>query len=81
MINEANDKVLVTVFTNGLQSGEFLFSIYKNNPKTIADMPYKAMKYMNVEDTMIARGGRPKKGERQDDPCLNKGRKSARIKD
>ena len=27
------DKVLVTTFTNGLQSKEFLFSIYKNDPE------------------------------------------------
>ena len=81
LIDEANDKVLVIAFTNELQSGEFLFSIYKNDPKTMADMLYKATKYMNAEDTMIARGGRPKKGERQDDPRPNKGRKSARIKD
>ena len=54
MINEANDKVLVTTFTNGLQSGKFLFSIYKNDLKTMANMLYKATKYMNVEDTMMA---------------------------
>ena len=34
-----------------------------------------------LKTPMIARGGRPKKGERQDDPRPNKGRKSARIKD
>ena len=54
LINEANDKVFVTTFTNGLQPGEFLFSIYKIDPKTMADMLYKARKYMNVEDAMIA---------------------------
>ena len=56
MINEADDKVLVTAFTNGLQSGEFLFSIYKNDPKTITDMLYKTMKYMNTKDAMVAQG-------------------------
>ena len=64
LIDMADDKVLVTAFTNGLQSGEFLFSIYKNDPKTMVDMLYKATKYMNVENAMIARGGRPKKRER-----------------
>ena len=64
MIDEADDKVLVTAFTNGLQSGKFLFSIYKNNPKTMADMLYKAMKYMNAEDAIITCGGKPKKKER-----------------
>ena len=54
LIDEANDKVLVTAFTNGLQSREFLFSIYKNDPKKMADMLYKATKYMSMEDTMIA---------------------------
>ena len=35
------------------------------------------MKYMNAENAMIACGGWPKKGERQDDPRLDEGRKSA----
>jgi len=79
LIDEADDKVLVTAFTNGLQFGKFLFSIYKNNPKMMADMLYKAMKYINAKDAMIARGGRLKKRERQDDPRLDKGRKSTRT--
>ena len=33
LIDEANEKVLVTAFTNGLQLGEFLFSTYRNNSK------------------------------------------------
>ena len=61
---EANNKVLVIAFTNGLQSREFLFSIYKNDLKTMANMPYKATKYMNAEDAVIARKGRLKKRER-----------------
>ena len=55
---EADDKALVTAFTNGLQSGEFLFSIYKNDPKKMVDMLYKATKYMNAKDAMIAQGSR-----------------------
>ena len=54
LIDEADDMVLVKAFTNGLQFGEFLFSIYKNDPKTMADMLCKAMKYMNMEDAMTA---------------------------
>ena len=56
LIDEVDDKVLVTAFTNRLQFGEFLFSIYKNDLKSMADMLYKAMKYMNAEDTMITQG-------------------------
>ena len=44
-------------------------------------MLYKATKYMNAEDAMIAQGGRLKKRERQDDPYPNKGRKSAQTSD
>ena len=53
LIDEADDKVPVTAFTNWLQSGEFIFSIYKNDSKTMANMLYKATKYMNVEDAII----------------------------
>lgn len=48
LIDEANDKVLVTAFTNGLWFGNFLFSIYKNDLKTMPDMLYRATKYMNL---------------------------------
>ena len=78
---EADDKALVTAFTNGLQSGEFLFSIYKNDPKKMVDMLYKATKYMNAKDAMIAQGSRQKKRERQDDLCQDRGRKSTRTND
>ena len=47
----------------------------------MVDMLYKATKYMNAEDAMIAWGDGPKKRERQDGPCPNKGRKSARTSD
>ena len=57
-IDEADDKALVIAFTNGLQSGEFLFSIYKNDPKKMVDMLYKATKYMNAKDATIAQGSR-----------------------
>ena len=50
----ANNKILVAVFTNRLQKDKFLFSLYKNNPKTMLDVLYKATKYMNVEDVLLA---------------------------
>ncbi|XP_050259785.1 uncharacterized protein LOC126704832 [Quercus robur] len=54
-VDEANDKILVAAFTNGLRKGKFLFSLYKNDPKTMLDVLYKATKYMNIEDAMLAR--------------------------
>ena len=62
-INKASDKILVTAFTNGLRKGKFLFSLYKNDPKTMSDVLYRATKYMNAKDALLTR----KKRERQED--------------
>ncbi|XP_075659145.1 uncharacterized protein LOC142629030 [Castanea sativa] len=53
-IDEADGKRLVEVFTNGLRKGKFLFSLYKNDPKTMSEVLYRATKYMNVEDALLA---------------------------
>ena len=53
-IDEADDKILVAAFINGLQKGKFLFSLYKNDLKTRLEVLYRATKYMNAEDAMLA---------------------------
>ena len=63
-IDEAIDKILVVVFINGLRKGKFLFSLYKNNPKTMLDVLYRATKYMNAEDALLASEDKPRKRER-----------------
>ena len=63
-IDEADDKILVAAFTNGLRKGKFLFSLYKNDPKTMSEVLYRATKYMNAEDALSAREEKPKKRER-----------------
>ena len=63
-IDEADDKILVAAFTNGLQKGKFLFSLYKNDLKTMLEVLYRATKYMNAEDALLAREEKPKKRER-----------------
>nr|XP_023900735.1 uncharacterized protein LOC112012589 [Quercus suber] len=78
-IDEADDKILVAAFTNGLRNGKFLFSLYKNDPKTMSDVLYRATKYMNVEDALLAHEEKPKKRERQEDPRQERGRKMART--
>ena len=47
----------------------------------MADMLYRAIKYMNVADVLIAWVGRPKKQEKHDDPRPERGRKVARTSD
>ena len=44
----------------------FFLYIYKNDLKTMSDVLYKATKYMNVEDTLLARKEKLKKRERQE---------------
>ena len=53
-IDETDDKILIAAFTNGLQKGKFLFSLYKNNLKTMSDMLYRTTKYMNADDALLA---------------------------
>ena len=76
-IDEANDKILVAAFTNGLRKGKFLFSLYKNDSKTMSDMLYRATKYMNAEDALLTR----EKRERQEDRRQDRGQKMARTGD
>ena len=63
-IDEVDDKILVAAFTNGLRKGKFLFSLYKNDLKTMLDVLYRATKYMNVKDALLAREEKLKKKER-----------------
>ncbi|XP_023895202.1 uncharacterized protein LOC112007133 [Quercus suber] len=80
-IDEADDKILVAAFTNMLRKGKFLFSLYKNDPKTMSDVLYKAAKYMNAEDASLAREEKPKKRKRQEETRNDKGQKMAKIGD
>ena len=66
-INEADDKILMATFTNGLRNGKFLFFLYKNDLKTMSDVLYRATKSMNAEDALLAREEKPKKRERQEE--------------
>ena len=69
----------MATFINGLRKGKFLFSLYKNNPKTMSNVLYRAIKYMNAKDPLLAREEKPKKRERQEDVRQDKGRKMVRT--
>ena len=81
LIDEADDKILMAAFTNGLQKGKFMFSLHKNIPKTMLDVLYRAIKYMNAEDALLALEEKPKKRERQEDARQDRGRKMAKTGD
>ena len=80
-IDEADDKILVVAFTNGLQKGKFWFSLYENDSKTVLDVLYWATKYMNAEDTLLAWEEKPKKRERQKNAWQDKGWKTTKLGD
>ena len=78
-IDEADYKILVAAFTNGLQKGKFLFSLYKNNSKTMSDVFYRATKYVNAKDMLLAQEEKPDKREIQEDTWQDRGQKMART--
>ena len=80
-IDEVDDKILVAAFTNGLRKGKFSFSLYKNDPKTMSEVLYRATKYMNAEDALIAREEKPRKRERLENAQQDQGRKKPRTGD
>ena len=57
----------MAAFTNGLRKGKFLLSLYKNDPKTMSDVLYRATKYMNAEDALLAKEDKPRKRKRLED--------------
>ena len=80
-IDEADNKILVIAFTNGLWKGKFLFSLYKNDPKTMFKVLYRATKYINAEDVLLAREDKPRKRERLEDARQDQGQKKPRTED
>ena len=72
---------MVAAFTNGLRKGKFLFSLYKNDPKTMSEVLYRATKYMNAEDALLARENKPRKRERLEDTRQDHGGKKPRTGD
>ena len=58
-----------------------MFSLYKNDPKTMSEVLYRATKYMNAEDALPAREDKPIKRVRLEDAHQDQGRKKQRIGD
>ena len=79
--DEVDEKILVAAFMNRLRKGKFLFSLYKNDPKTISDVLYRATKYMNAKDALLAREEKPRKREKQEDVWQDRGQKIARTEE
>jgi hypothetical protein len=55
LVEGADDKVVLTAFISGLQSGDFLFLVYKDPLSTMTEMMYEAQRHMNGEEALQAR--------------------------
>ena len=53
-VDEVDEKGPLTTFKAGLKSREFVVSLVKNPPKTMAKMLLKEQKYINAEDALAA---------------------------
>ena len=53
-VDEVDNKVQLMTFKAGSKSREFMVSLSKNPPKTMAEMLLQAQKYMNSEDALAA---------------------------
>ena len=68
-VDETDNKVQLTTFKAGLKSRDFVTSLAKNPPKTMAEVLLKAQKYMNAEEALAAINGadKIKKKDKEDD--------------
>ena len=64
-IDKTDDKVHLTTFKAGLKSRDFVTSLAKNPPKTMAEALLKAQKYMNAEEALAAINGADKSKEKE----------------
>ena len=58
-----------------------MFSLYKNDSKTMSEVLCRATKYMNVKDALLAKEDKPRKRERLEDARQDQGRKKPRTRD
>ncbi|XP_058219832.1 uncharacterized protein LOC131330306 [Rhododendron vialii] len=57
-IDEAGDNVSITAYIAGLYSGQFLYLVSQEPPKTLAELMLRAQKHMNAEEAVYAKRSR-----------------------
>ncbi|XP_030970001.1 uncharacterized protein LOC115990293 [Quercus lobata] len=72
-VDEADDKLLLAAFHNGVNSDLFIHKLYEKEPQSMAELVHSAQNFMNAEDAIIAK--KRKRSERvlmqiKDDPSL-----------
>ena len=59
-----DDKLLLAVFHNGVNSNLFIHKLYEKEPQSMAELVHSAQNFMNAEDAIIAK--KRKRAERMD---------------
>lgn len=77
-VDEAEDKVQLTMFKAGLKSKDFVVALAKSPLRSMAKMLLKTQKYMNAEDALSMIGQGDAQKERKNTPDEQKGRKRER---
>ena len=55
IVDEMDDKFLLTIFHNGVNSDLFIHKLYEQDPQTMAEFVHSAQNFMNAEDVIIAK--------------------------
>ena len=63
-MDEADDKLLLAAFHNGVNSDLFIHKLYEKEPQSMAELVHSAQNFMNAEDAIIAK--KRKRSERVD---------------
>ena len=63
-VDEADDKLLLAAFHNGVNSDLFIHKLYEKEPQSMAELIHSAQNFMNAEDAIIAK--KRKRSERLD---------------
>ena len=80
-MDEVDDKLLLAIFHNEVNSDLFIHKLYEKEPQSIAELIHSAQNFMNAEDAIIAK--KRKRAERieanstrysEQGPCPKKGR-------
>ena len=54
-MDEVDDKLLLAVFHNGVNSNLFIYKLYEKEPQSMAELVHSAQNFMNAEDVIIAK--------------------------
>ena len=54
-MDEVDDKLLLAVFHNGVNSDLLIHKLYEKEPQSMAELVHSAQNFMNAEDAIIAK--------------------------